>query len=430
MPVFDQGYQHWKGPLAGHAWRWLAIARHGVRVQMQNRLLRLLVLFAWLPALGLVVAVALWGLVEQKSEGVLGYLKNMREFPADLIADPRAYRSAVWTILFSYFFKAQLFFLMFLAAVSGPGLISRDLRFNALPLYLSRPLTRLDYFLGKLGVIGALVAGVAVGPAVFAYVVGVGFSLDLGVVRDTWPVLLGAVAYGLVLTVSIGTLLLAMSSLTRRSIYVLITFAGFWLITSSVGAILTEIHRESLHREGMEGEMQRWVQAHPPPPGTRMFGATPQMQFREGKLMPLGVAPEHAAEGERWIQAWSRASQEAWNRNEESQAEAWRNDWRPLCSYTGNLARTGDLLLNADAAWVAVGRAAEKPRQVVGAAGAVFGVRQGPRPFTEGPANERRLADRMVAQFPWAWSAGVLTGLGVFSAWTLSRRVKSLDRLK
>ena len=29
MPIFDQGYQHWKGALWGHAWRWLAISRHG-----------------------------------------------------------------------------------------------------------------------------------------------------------------------------------------------------------------------------------------------------------------------------------------------------------------------------------------------------------------------------------------------------------------
>ena len=31
MPIFDQGYQHWNGTLSGHAWRWLAITRQGVR---------------------------------------------------------------------------------------------------------------------------------------------------------------------------------------------------------------------------------------------------------------------------------------------------------------------------------------------------------------------------------------------------------------
>src|SRR5205814_9273044 len=82
MPIFDQGYQHWQGPLSGHGWRWLAIARHGVRVQRKNRILRLLVLLAWLPAVALIVAVALWGLVEQQSETVLGLVRNL--LPADV----------------------------------------------------------------------------------------------------------------------------------------------------------------------------------------------------------------------------------------------------------------------------------------------------------------------------------------------------------
>ena len=40
------------------------------------------------------------------------------------------------------------------------------------------------------------------------------------------------------------------------------------------------------------------------------------------------------------------------------------------------------------------------------------------------------LADQFVMQFPWWWSAGVLAGLLGISTWTLTRRVKSLDRLK
>ena len=90
----------------------------------------------------------------------------------------------------------------------------------------------------------------------------------------------------------------------------------------------------------------------------------------------------------------------------------------------------GDLLLNADAAWVAVGRAAERPRQLVGAAGAVLGVRPDRGPLADGPVNERRLANVLVAQFPWEWSAGVLAGLLGLSTCILTLRVKSLDRLK
>src|SRR5207245_8204448 len=131
-----------------------------------------------------------------------------------------------------------------LVVIAGPGLISRDLRFNALPLYFARPLSRLDYFLGKLGIIGYLVGAIAIAPAAVAYVVGVCFSLDLSVVKDTYHVLLASVAYGLIITLSVGTLILALSSLSRRSMYVGITWAGFWIITSITGLILSTWHRE------------------------------------------------------------------------------------------------------------------------------------------------------------------------------------------
>src|SRR5712691_9314503 len=151
MPIFDQGYQHWKGSLSGHAWRWLAVARHGVRTQLKSRIVRLLLLIAWLPAIALIVVLALWGLLEQRVESVLGFLGRL--LPAGVIAEPQQYRTAVWTVAYAFFFQAEIFFSLFLVMAIGPNLISRDLRFNALPLYFSRPLRRVDYFCGKLGVL-------------------------------------------------------------------------------------------------------------------------------------------------------------------------------------------------------------------------------------------------------------------------------------
>src|ERR1700722_6170644 len=72
MPIFDQGYQHWKGPLSSHAWRWLAITRHGVRIGLQGRVFRIMLLVALLPAVALATALCLWGLIERKSDLVAG----------------------------------------------------------------------------------------------------------------------------------------------------------------------------------------------------------------------------------------------------------------------------------------------------------------------------------------------------------------------
>jgi len=426
MPIFDQGYQHWQGPLSGHGWRWLAIARHGVRVQMKNRILRFLVVLAWLPALALVAAVALWGMVEQKNQTVLGLLMFL--VPDEILSDPSAYRRTMWTVAYSYFFWYEMYSIMLLVVVAGPGLISRDLRFNALPLYFSRPLTRLDYFAGKLGVMGALIGVVAVGPAVFAYLVGICFSLDISVVKDTYPVLLGSVAYGLVITLSAGTLMLALSSLTRRSLYVGIAWAGIWIISGSVGAIMTEIHKESVRRGIQEEEMTRWVAEHPPPPGVKMFGWRPDARWRRDsqKFALLGLEPGQEEAGDRWYKSWIKASQMAWIQVQIGEAQAARENWGPLCSYVANLDRLADLLLDTDTAWVSIGKVAKEPQMPGGRRG-------GPMPGQQPellPANERLLADQHVAQFPWWWSAGVLTGLLGISTWTMTRRVKSLDRLR
>jgi ABC-2 type transport system permease protein len=414
MPIFDQGYQHWQGPLSGHGWRWLAIARHGVRVQLKNRILRFLLLVSWIPALALVLAVAVWGLVEQGNETILPLARAI--LPREVLRDPVAYRATVWTLAYSFFFKVEMFCIFLLVVIAGPGLISRDLRFNAMPLYLSRPLTRLDYFVGKLGVIGALVASVAVGPAVVAYIVGVCFSMDLSVVRDTYGVLLGSVAYGLVITLSAGTLMLALSSLTSRSLYVGIAFAGLWIISSSVGSIMTGIHGESLRRSIMQEEMTKWVAEHPPPPDVQMQGIWPQM----GR--PQADQKEAA---ERWYRDYRDASQMAWAQGQQAQAEAASEDWRPLCSYGGNLGRMADLFLDADAAWVAFGTAVMQPGPEASRPGP--GGRQPPR---RPPGSERQFANAMVAQYPWWWSAAVLSGLLGLSTWVMTRRVKSLDRLK
>jgi hypothetical protein len=360
-------------------------------------------------------------LVEKKTGPVLAILKDL--LAPDVLADPKQFRLPVWTLAFSFFFKTQMFFIMLLVAVAGPGLISGDLRFNALPLYFARPLTRFDYFLGKLGVIGILVAAVAVLPAVFAYVIGLCFSMDIGVIKDTWKILLASVAYGLVVTVSTGSLVLAMSSLTRRSLYVGIAWAGLWIISGSVGGAMMGIHREQLGENIYREEMTRWLTENPPPPGV------PRPSPFDGYWGPprsqvgfFGGGPRLGAKNknDHWREEWLAATIDARSKVRVRRSEELRRDWRPLFSYVANLERISDQLLNTDGAWVTIGKAVVRAQKVVPGPG---------RANLEAP-DERELAEQIVPQYPWQWSAGVLAGLLGLSSWILTTRVKSLDRLK
>src|SRR5436190_22516445 len=146
MPIFDQGYQHFSGHLSGHAWRWLAITRHGVRTAMKNRAIRLLLFVAWTPALALAAMLCLWGLLERNSDLIAPIRQFLSFLGKETIQAPLHYLVQVWTLCYDLFFTIQLRFSMFLILIIGPQLISQDLRFNALPLYFSRPLRRIDYF--------------------------------------------------------------------------------------------------------------------------------------------------------------------------------------------------------------------------------------------------------------------------------------------
>jgi ABC-2 type transport system permease protein len=325
VPIFEQGYQHWNGELAGHGWRWLTITRHGVRAQIRSRWIRLAVLFAWVPALALAGVLVLWGLVEQNSALVAPLLQLFRDLPPEIREGPQNYRIAVWTIAYQYFFQLEMFFVMILVLLVGPGLISQDLRFNALPLYFSRPLRRFDYFAGKLGVIAVFLAAVAVVPPLLAYVLGVAFSLDLSILRDTGRFVLVSVVYGLVVVASAGMLMLALSSLSRNSRYVAAFWIGTWFVSNVVSGVLVGTLRAS---------------------------------------------------------------------------------WSPLVSYTQNLTRIANALLDNQAAW------------------AKFAV------FIRSPRRDQILVGLTGPTYPWYWSAAVLAGLFGLSLWILSLRVKSLDRLR
>jgi ABC-2 type transport system permease protein len=306
MPIFDQGYQHWSGQLTSDAWRWLAITRHGVRVAMSNRLLRILLLLAWFPASGFAGALCLWGLIEQKSTLIASILPLLDFIDAAILRDPLKYRVEIWTLSYHYFLTIELFISMVLIVLVGPNLISQDLRYNAIPLYLSRPLRRIDYFLGKLGVIVAILSLVTIVPSIVAYVLGLLFSLDFSIIGDTYHLLLASLFYGLIISVSAGTLILALSSLSRNSRYVALFWLGLWLLSYSVSTLLEGIRDGQIAHESQRQEVH--------PNGFTMY------EFDESKRQKL-------------------------------ERETAKTNWRPLVSYTANLSRIEYELLDTNKAW-------------------------------------------------------------------------------
>lgn len=239
MPIFDQGYQHWTGTLHSRPWRWWAIARRGALQASKNRFTRMVLIGSLMPSLALATILALWGLVEQQASWADTFLTTFG-LPDTIFSDPARLRNVVWTGAFHFFSIFEFFAAMLLVLLAGPELISQDLRFNAIPLYLSKPVRRLDYFIGKLGVIAVLLSVVVFAPLLIAYILGVLFSLDVKVVRDTFPVLLGGLAYGTVIVVSAGMFMLAVSSLSRNTRTVGAIWIGAIIIFNSISGVAYE----------------------------------------------------------------------------------------------------------------------------------------------------------------------------------------------
>ncbi len=386
MPIMEQGYQHWSGRLSGHSWRWLAITRHGVRIQLRNRFLRYVLFAAWTPALLLVGMLSIWGLLERKSNLVATFVEFMRFMNPNVIADPRYYRVEIWRLSYGYFMHVELFFSMILILLVGPGLISQDLRVNALPLYFSRPLRRVDYFLGKLGVISFFLGMVTILPTLIAYLFGLLFSLNLHVAVQTFGILVGTLLYGLIICLSAGTLMLALSALSRNSRYVALFWLGLWFVSSVISSVLAGVHHEEIRHA--------YFYNRPP---AQIGAANPQGVATEpGDRMTSGLPQDGMANARQY-----------WRNFQLQRLRDSQTDWRPMVSYTANLLRIGAHLLGTNQAW-------EKLAKL--------------EPDTW--RRERLLTRYAGPRYPWYWSAAVLAGLFGLSLCVLKWSIRSLDRLK
>jgi ABC-2 type transport system permease protein len=150
MAVYKRGYQRYDGPRTSHWSRVMAFPRHAWKRLFQQRLvLILMVLSLFWPLM-----CALFIYVSNHSElwsGLGSGFARMLEIDGSF---------------FLLFLRVQASFAILLAAFAGPGLVAPDLAHNALPLYFSRPLSRVDYVLARLIVLAGMLSLVTWVPGV------------------------------------------------------------------------------------------------------------------------------------------------------------------------------------------------------------------------------------------------------------------------
>lgn len=272
MPVHDLGYRGWEGRRTKPQTRPLVVARGGISLIWRSRWLRMMLMLSWLPVL--VPAIGIFFFEYSTTEpGWRGAAYQMIEGPLqrpDLAAvaleDPALVRHEIWsTLILTYFRYPQLIAMVILVGLIAPRLICYDLRSKAYLQYFSRPLSPLEYILGKSAVIWFFLVMIATLPAMMLYVIGVMLSPEISVVAETWDLPFRILAATAVLVIPTTSLAMCYSSLTTESRYATFTWFATWALGFVAYQILTfapvgddPMAARNRGWEGLDIDLDRW----------------------------------------------------------------------------------------------------------------------------------------------------------------------------
>jgi ABC-2 type transport system permease protein len=215
MPIHDQSYRRYAGGKALPGGAWAVIARAGMMTMIRKRTFLGLLIFAWFPFLVRAVQIYVTA-----------------NYPQVSMFAPTAET-------FRQYLEQQDFFVFVVTIYVGAGLIANDRRANALQIYLSKPLMRVEYIFGKAAVLFGFLLFVTLVPAILLLVLQVLFAGSFEFLKKNL-FLFPAITVAAILEAILATFtMLALSSLSKSSRYVAILYAGIIFFTAAIyGAML------------------------------------------------------------------------------------------------------------------------------------------------------------------------------------------------
>ncbi len=251
MPIHTQNYRHWEGTLETRSHtRWWIIAKAELKLLARRKFVRLIVA---IPPLIYILAHAMLIYVFNQVPNV--------EFPFDI--DSEFFQK----FLFRITPFPSVLIVALIAVFGGSGLISTDLKNNALSLYLSKPISWIDYLIGKLAVIGILLGCLTLIPGLLLFLE---HSLlgGLSFFTENYWLPFSIIGYSVIIILPTSLLILLFSSLTTNPRYAIIGFSAVWFGSPVVYEVLKGITRTS-----KVGIVSIW--ANYDILGTTLFGGLP-----------------------------------------------------------------------------------------------------------------------------------------------------------
>jgi ABC-type transport system involved in multi-copper enzyme maturation permease subunit len=211
MPIYEQAYRKYEAREGLRQVRFWPITREALKLLFAKKAFLALSIVAWIPALGFILY-------------VFGVSKIAEANPDVTRVAPLDGRVFLWL----YF--AQTLAAFVVTTFSTASLIAGDRRSGAMVMYLSRPLTRRDYMIGKLAVPLLINLALTLGPGVLVY--GVALAIAPDRLRSSgFPSLApGVVGYALLIAVVASALGVGLSAMTKSA-----RVAGLSFFTVALG---------------------------------------------------------------------------------------------------------------------------------------------------------------------------------------------------
>jgi ABC-type transport system involved in multi-copper enzyme maturation permease subunit len=214
-PIHDQSYRHYAGERRPLGRAWTVIAWTGMRSLLSRKWFMGVLLCAWIPFIVRTVQI---------------YVVTMYPNAGQMLP--------VNATMFRDFVDQQAVFVFFVTVFVGAGLIANDRRANALQIYLSKPLLRMEYIGGKLAVLASFLLFVTLVPALLLLLMQILFAGNFDFIRANLHVVPAIVLACLMRVAVASCVMLALSSLSKSTRYVAILYSGIIFFTEAMYGVL------------------------------------------------------------------------------------------------------------------------------------------------------------------------------------------------
>lgn len=222
MTVLDRRYRRWTGQPLPHWRRVLVLPRQALSEVFERKLTLVVFVGCFVPPLVLAACV---------------YVSANLDLVAKLVQVRTLGQLSLTPAWFEGFTTLQCWLAVVLTLLVGPRPLVRDTVENALPLYFSKSLTRVDYALGRWSSVALLVSAVTWVPLLLV------FGLQLALAPPEWRAshawVGGSVLVtGLALTLLLTTLVTAVAGHLRRLVLAQAVFLGLVAVTQAFASTL------------------------------------------------------------------------------------------------------------------------------------------------------------------------------------------------